>query len=37
MIDSLWRASRSPSSRTVLGLTVAIQLMFWPAASRSSV
>jgi hypothetical protein len=37
MIASLCCASRSPSRRTVLGLTVAMQLMSWPAASRSSV
>jgi hypothetical protein len=37
MIDSLWRASRSASRTMVLGLTVAMQLMSCPAASRSSV
>jgi hypothetical protein len=37
MIDSVCRPSRSASSTIVLGLTVAIRLMFCPAASRSSV
>jgi hypothetical protein len=34
---SVWCASRSASRTIVLGLTVAMQLMSWPAASRSSV
>jgi hypothetical protein len=37
MIDSVWRASRSASSKIVLGLTVAMPLMSWPAARRSRV